>query len=164
MNAKELSLPAKHAHFGLRHKALKLLIAACIVSIIGFVVWPGCASVPLRPTKTPISILEPSDFAFIKANTVLRSEVHAKIGEPDEDFADLRVSAYKLNQLTRRRFWLLFGVLPFGYDYSSDWGSEIALIEFDETGHAHRIKIVRAYYPDTTRMAAEKFSRKPAKR
>ncbi|MGV3756573.1 MAG: hypothetical protein ACO1QS_14420 [Verrucomicrobiota bacterium] len=163
MNAKESSSQRNYFRFGLQHKALKLLIAACIVSIIGLVVWPGCASVPLRPTKTPVSVLEPADFALIKANTFPRTEVLAKIGPPDEHFADLRVSAYNLNKLTRRRFWLLFGVLPFGYGYF-ERGTEVALIEFDETDHVRRIKIVRAYHPDTARMAAERFSKKPAKR
>lgn len=124
----------------LRHRSIKLLLAAAIVSIAGFTIWPGCATVSLSPHREPISSLKRKDFDFEKKARHTRSELYSKVGEPDELLENGQLARYKLNHLTRRRIWLLFGFIPFGTsDYT--YQLEVALIHFDKDDRVERIEI-----------------------
>ena len=115
-------------------------LAAGLLAAVGFIIWPGCANVPLYPTRQPISSLKRTDFSFKKNTFPNRDDLVSKVGVPDEYFADLRVSVYKLNRMSRRRLWLLLGIIPVAAPKEFD-GIEIALIQFDDHDQATRIEI-----------------------
>src|SRR6185369_14308680 len=74
-----------------------------------------------------------------------RADVIQRVGEPDAHFSDLRVSCYLLDQVTRRRLWLLFGILPIAAP-KDPATIEIALIRYDEEDRVVQSRIVIRYY------------------
>ena len=140
-------------------------MAAGALCAAGFIVWPGCATPPLPASRTPVSTLKAADFSFVKSVHPSLSDIVCKIGEPDEYFSDLRIAGYKLNQVKRRRLWLLFGILPIAAPKDPD-ALEVAMIQFDEHDRAQRmeIKIIPEYYytPSPMRREAEHWMIRPA--
>jgi hypothetical protein len=131
----------------------------------GLILWPGCATPPLRPVRAPISTFKPADFSFGKGAHPTHDELIAKLGQPDEYFSDLRVACYELNDIKRRRLILLFGILPIGV-YKDENGVEVAMIQFDDHDREQRtrVKIFSGYY-DKQRILyseAQKWVTKPA--
>ena len=128
------------------------LLAAGALFAAGFVVWPGCATPPLPATRTALSNLKRTDFSFGKNAHPSQNDIVTKLGQPDENFADLRVSCYKLNDIKRRKLWLFLGVLPIAITRDGD-DLEVAMIQFDDRKQAQRIdiKIIPGYYFPTVR-------------
>lgn len=127
-----------------RH-CISLLIAALWTA--GFVVWPGCATPPLPSKRTPIGNVQRADVTAVKRSQSTKSEVIARLGKPDEDYADLRVACYHLNHLSRRRLILFLGIVPMGED-TDNLGLEIVMFQFDEQGQMlrHTRRTVRDAY------------------
>jgi hypothetical protein len=115
-------------------------LAAGALCAAGFIAWPGCATPPLPASRTPLSIHKRSEFKWKKDAHPSRDEIVAKLGQPDEYFADLQVSCYKLNRLKQRTLYLFLGILPIGWAREGD-GLEAAMIQFDEHDRAQRVGI-----------------------
>jgi len=120
------------------------LLAAGALFAAGFIIWPGCATPPLPAKRTPLSSLRRTDFAFENGAHPSKSEIVNRIGEPNEYFADLRVACYKLNQVSRRRLWLLFGILPIAAPKDAD-RIEVVMIQFDDEDRMQRHAIRTCY-------------------
>jgi len=118
-------------------KAKIAFILTAILWIIAVNVWPGCATAPLRPSRTPILSRKTADFAFVQPPPPSRSEVIAKLGEPDFYLPDLRVACYRVNTVTRRDVFL-FLVIPLRIRKLPEPGFDVAFIEFDEHDHVKR--------------------------
>jgi hypothetical protein len=130
-----------------RFVAKTAFLVAGVLCAAGFIVWPGCAFPPLPASRSPLSIHTRDEFSFKKDGHPSRDEVVAKLGPPDEYFADLRVSCYKLNEVKRRRLVLLLGILPIGVPRDPVC-LEVAMIQFDDHDRAQRreIRIIPRYY------------------
>ena len=100
------------------------------------VVWPGCTPWPGPSSRTPILSRKKDDFAFRKPPPLSRSEVVAKVGEPDAWFPDLRVACYRVNEVTKRDM-LVFVVIPIYVEKKPGY-VDVAFIEFDENDHVRR--------------------------
>ena len=105
--------------------------AVGILAIGGLTIWPGCATPPLPASRKSISMLAKSDLPAVQRARLTRQELVSKVGEPTAYFPDLRVSCYRLNQVSRRRLVLFLGVLPVGA-FKDNVNLEFAMIEFDE--------------------------------
>jgi hypothetical protein len=141
----------------MRTKIVHPLIAAAILMAVAFTIWPGCISPPLPATRHAIMSRKKSDFKFEKARQVTRDEIIGKMGKPDEDFQDLRIIAYSVNDVTRRHILLLFFVIPVNVSESPGY-QDIAFIEFDSKGLVQRSKIVDLYGQTNLRREAEKWA------
>ena len=130
-----------------RAKRVGLSLVAAALWAAGFVVWPGCATPPLPSSRTPVSNVQRSDVAFVKRSRPMKGEVIARLGKPDEEYADLRVACYHLNHLSRHRLMLFLGVVPMGTDEDS-LGLEIVMFQFDDQGKMlrHTRRTVRHPY------------------
>jgi len=139
------------------------LLAAGVLFAAGFIVWPGCATPPLPASRTPVSSLRRADFSFVKRGHPGKGDIVSNLGEPDEYFADLRVACYKLNPVSRRKLWLLFGVLPIGAP--KDLANfEVAMIQFDDHDRMQRFAIKIVYVstsPNALRYSAQRWMTKP---
>ena len=146
----------------MRLRTKRAFLAAGALCAAGFIVWPGCATPPLPSSRKPVSSLRPADFSFGKSAHPSRIDIVSKIGKPDEYFADLRVACYKLNRLTRRRLWLLFGVLPVAAPKDAD-RLEVAMIQYDDHDRAQRIEItIVPGYQGTLHHSAQQWKIKAA--
>lgn len=116
-----------------RLKRVILWVAAAAVWAAGFVVWPGCATPPLPSSRTPVANIQRSDVAFVKRSRPLKSEVIARLGKPDDDYADIRVICYHLNHLSRHRLMLFLGIVPVGVP-EDNLGLEVVMFQFDAQG------------------------------
>jgi len=136
------------------------LLAAGALFAAGFIVWPGCATPPLPASRTPVSSLRRTDFSFVKGAN--KSNIVSKLGEPDEYFADLRVACYKLNRVSRRRLWLLFGVVPVAAP--KDLANlEVAMIQFDDHDRMQRFAIKFVHdTPNALHYLTQRWMTKPA--
>lgn len=140
----------------------RLLLATAALCVLGFIIWPGCVSPPLPASRKPISSHKRADFSFGKTAHPSRSEVVAKVGEPDEYFADLRVACYKLNLINRRRLLLVFFVLPVAAPKDAEQ-VETAMIQFDENDRVQRMEIMNvSKYPNAFFYRAKGWIQKPA--
>jgi hypothetical protein len=110
-----------------------LLTAGSLLFGAGFIIWPGCVSAPLVPSRAPAGNLQKQDVKFSKTARLTRQDITAKLGQPDFWFADLNVAAYRLNKVSRSRLVLLFGVVPLAVDDDNP-GLEVALIQYDPSG------------------------------
>ena len=146
-------------------KTKTALVAAGVDFIAAFAIWPGCGAIPLPASRTPLSSFKPADFSFGKNEHATRDEVAAKIGQPNEYFADLRVACYKLNRVNRRRLVVLF-LIPVGAPKDGD-SLEVAMIQYDDQDREQRVEIrtLAGDYlkPGTLRWAAQQWIAKPAK-
>jgi hypothetical protein len=132
-----------------RFVAKTAFLVAGALCAAGFIVWPGCASPPLPASRTPLSNHTRAEFSLKKNAHPSRDEVIARVGPPDEYYADLRVACYKLNQVRRRRLVLLFGILLIGVPKDPAC-LEVAMIQFDDHDRAQRTEIAiipRYYFP-----------------
>jgi hypothetical protein len=141
----------------MRTKAFHPVIAGAILSMIAFTVWPGCISPPLPATRHAIMDRKKSDFKFDKARAITRGEIIEKMGKPDEDFQDLRIIAYRVNDVTRRNLLLVFFVIPADVTTSPGY-QDIAFIEFDSEGLVQRSTIVDVYKRTNLHREAEIWS------
>jgi len=134
----------------------RLLTGIGVLGTLALLIWPGCATPPLPSSRKPLSALRPADFSFKPDAPRFRRDILGQLGHPDEDHPQLGVVCYRLNQLTRRRLWLLFGVLPIAAPRDVD-RLEIALLRFDQADQlqAVEVKIVTAYQP--LRQAAQQW-------
>lgn len=108
-------------------------------------IWPGCAWPALPAKRIPLSNLRPADFKHAPPATQPRStraEIEARLGVPDEYFEDLRVAAYRLNEVKRKRLWLLFFVLPVGVTPEPDQ-MEVGFVEYNDVGQVRRMAVRR---------------------
>ena len=104
----------------------------------------GCVSYPLSTSRQPISLHKTADFEFVKFGQPSRSEVESKLGNPDQYFSGLHVSAHPVNTVIRRRFWAFLGIIPVHFFRDYD-GFEIAWIHFDEQDRAQRCGLTVEY-------------------
>ena len=51
------------------------LLAAGAFFAAGFIVWPGCGSIPLRASRTPVSTLTRTNFSFVRGAHPTRSDI-----------------------------------------------------------------------------------------
>jgi hypothetical protein len=119
------------------------LLVLGVLAVAGLIIWPGCATPPLPATRTPLSRLRPADFKYEPGSTQPRPsrlELEARLGQPDEYFEDLHVAAYRLNQVKRKRLWLLFFVLPVGTSSDPDQ-IEVGFVEYNDTGLVRRMTV-----------------------
>jgi hypothetical protein len=73
-----------------------------------------------------------------------RLEIEAKLGAPDEYSEDLLVAAYGLNELKRKRLWLLFFVLPVGVTQDTPQ-LEVGFMEYNDAGDVRRMTVRRLF-------------------
>jgi len=119
-------------------------------------VWPGCATPPLRSSRKPIQSRKKEDFAFPKYPPPTRGDIVGKVGEPDAYFPNLRVACYRVNEVTRRELWLFLGVIPINVEKLPGY-VDIAFIEFDESDHVRRSGMSTEYRYDALTVSAEKW-------
>ena len=123
----------------------RFLVVLGALGAAALLVWPGCAWPALPAKRTPLSSLRTADFKYAPGATnprPSRAEIEAKLGAPDEYYEDLRVAAYRLNEVKRKRLWLLFFVLPVGV--TQEPGQlEIGLIEYNDAGQVRRMAVRR---------------------
>ena len=118
-------------------KAKAVLLVSGVLWVVAMMVWPGCATAPLPSSRVSILSRKKSDFAFAKSAQPSRSEVVRRLGEPDAFIADRRVACYRVNTVTRRKLWLLLGIIPVGV-VKLPGELDIAFIEFDEHDRVRR--------------------------
>lgn len=115
----------------MRSKAIKALVISGMVSVIGLIVWPGCATPPLPSKRQSIMGRKKADFAFAKPARVDRAEVMRRLGAPDAYFEELSLVCYRVNDVTRRNLFLCLFVVPIEVTKRPGW-EEVAFIKFDE--------------------------------
>lgn len=121
----------------LRQRKLRLmpLLLAGALAVVGFTVWPGCATPTFTSARKPIGKLQNKDFAFLKSRhaSVGFDDLVKQLGQPDYYSKDLRIASYRVNTVTQREFWLFLGILPINVDTHKGL-VEVAFVEFDEKG------------------------------
>jgi hypothetical protein len=136
-------------------------VAAGALCVVGFIVWPGCATPSITTSRKPLSPFKPAAFKAETATHPSRSEVVSKMGNPDEYFPDLRVACYKLDQVSSRTLCLFLGILPIALTKDAD-SLDVAMIQFDDQDRAQRIKIETvSIYPGDLRNAADWWIKVP---
>jgi hypothetical protein len=140
----------------MRTKTAHPIIAAAILTAVAFTIWPGCITPPLPATRKAIMSRKKSDFKFDKARTITRGEIIEKMGKPDGDFQDLRIIAYRVNDVTRRNLFLVL-IIPLGVEKSPGY-QDVAFIEFDSEGLVRGSGIVDIYKQANLRGEAEKWA------
>lgn len=101
----------------------------------------GCYSPVVSISRQPISSRSTNDFEFVRLAHPTKSEVERRLGKPDGYFPDLRVAAYSINTVIRRRLTLFLFILPVGGFRDYDL-YDIACIEFDEHDNARRCEVI----------------------
>ena len=112
-------------------KAIKALVISGMVSVIGLIFWPGCATPPLPAKRQSIQGRKAEDFAFAKPASVDRAEVMRRLGAPDAYFNGQSLVCYRVNDVTRRNLFLCLFVVPITVNKQPGW-QEVALVQFDE--------------------------------
>lgn len=123
----------------------RFLAVLGLLGAAALLIWPGCAWPALPAKRIPLSNLRPADFKNAPTATQPRStraDIEARLGVPDEYFEDLRVAAYRLNELKRKRLWLLFFVLPVGVTPEPDQ-MEVGFVEYNDAGQVRRMTVRR---------------------
>lgn len=133
------------------------VLAAGVLCGVALIIWPGCATPRLAASRKPISSLRVADFTFLNGEHPTRLEVINRLGKPDVLLPEFRVSCYRVNRVTRRRLWLLFGVLPIAAPKDPDQ-VEFALIQYNDQEQAQRFTIrTLPDYPNSLRHAAREW-------
>lgn len=115
----------------MRSKAITALVISGMVSVLGLILWPGCATPPLPAKRQSIMGRKTADFAFAKPARVDRAEVMRRLGAPDAYFNGQSLVCYRVNDVTRRNLFLCLFVVPIEVTKRPGW-QEVALIQFDE--------------------------------
>ena len=121
----------------------RFLAVLGVLGAAALLVWPGCAWPALPAKRTPLSSLRTADFKYAPGAATTRpsrAEIEAKLGAPDEYFEDLHVAAYRLNEVKRKRLWLLFFVLPVNVTQDTPQ-LEVGLIEYNDAGQVRRMTV-----------------------
>jgi hypothetical protein len=118
----------------------KVLLVAGAFFSLGLIAWPGCATPPLPSSRKPILSRKTEDFRSLKTKPMNRSEVVARLGEPDVYYPGLRVACYRINEVTKRNLWLFLGVIPLNVEKTRG-GFEVAFIKFDEQERVERFDV-----------------------
>ena len=130
----------------MRSKTKKALLVSAILWVAAMMVWPGCVWPRIPSTRTPISSRTKEDFAFPKPPPPSRSEIVAKVGEPDAWLPELRVACYRVNEVTKRNLDLFF-LIPVYVEKHPGY-VDVAFIEFDETDHVRRSGVSTEWHND----------------
>ena len=117
----------------MRSKAIKALVISGMVSVLGLILWPGCATPPLPAKRQSIMGRKTADFAFAKPARTDRAEVMRRLGAPDAYFEEQSLVCYRVNDVTRRNLFLCLFIVPIEVTKRPGW-EEVALIQFDEHG------------------------------
>jgi hypothetical protein len=140
----------------MRSKAKMAFVFSAILWIIGVIVWPGCVTPTLPPTRSPIAARNKADFEFVKSSQPSREEVTIKLGEPDAYLSDLRVACYRVTTVKRREVFLVLFVIPVSIDKLPDQ-YDVALVEFDEHDHVKRSGLVTQLNRESFDQTARKW-------
>ena len=138
-----------------------VLLAGLIVFVVGFIVWPGCAIVPLPSRRVPIDARTSAQFKFKKAEHLTRDQMIAQLGPPDEYLPDIRVACYKVNDVTRRKVFLCLFVIPLNVDKIP--ACDVAFIEFDNNDWVQRAEMTTEYKYVQLKDAAHRWKNKRGK-
>jgi hypothetical protein len=124
-----------------RNKKLAFVFVA-LVWVVANMVWMGCVSAPVTPSKKLAIYRDKSDFDFAKKskNTTLpsRDEIEQKLGKPDSYLPDTKVAIYQMDVRQRREVILLLFLIPL--DVYEVQKSQLALIEYDDSFKVKSIK------------------------
>lgn len=129
---------AVRCHF-VRSRKVKLLLVAVVLFTVGLMVWPGCAFLPLPSKRTPIASRTTAPFKIRQPQQFTRAEVVARLGPPDEYFPDMRVACYRVNDVEKRKLFLLLFVIPI--NVMKEKAYDIGFVEFDEQDRVRRAGI-----------------------
>ena len=126
-------------------------------------VWLGCAYLPLParhdPVHDSVSFRTTAEFKSAKKSKLSREEMIAKLGQPDAYLSDLHIACYHVNTITKRNLVLFLLMIPLGTDYGGGGGAQfdLALLQFDQTDHVTRYKLVQQGYGESYEHAAKKW-------
>jgi hypothetical protein len=123
--------------------AKKLLLLAGLVAVVGLVAWPGCIPASLPTTRTPIAARKKADFAYTDSSARTRSEVTARLGQPDAYVDDIRVACYRVNSVTKRD-GLFLVVIPLSVNKNTN-DLDIGFVQFDQQDRVQRSGIGTGY-------------------
>ena len=134
----------------MRSKTKTALLVSAVLWVVAMMVWPGCASPPLRSSRKPILSRKKEDFAFPRSKSPppSRSEIVGKLGEPDAWVPELRVACYQVNEVTKRNLDLFF-LIPVYVEKFPGY-VDVAFIEFDESDHVRRSGMSTEYRGNTS--------------
>jgi len=100
----------------------------------------GCLIPTVAKTRRPLSS-KTNDFSFVRVGETTLSDITNRVGRFDEYFDDFHIGAYHLNEITRWRLWLAFGVLPISVTSIQD-REDITYFEFDQSDRLTRHETV----------------------
>ena len=131
----------------IRSRKVKVVLAVVVLFTVGLMVWPGCALMPLPSKRTPIASRTTEPFKIRQPQQFTRAEVVARLGPPDQYYEDLRVACYKVNDVEKRKLFLLLFVIPI--NVWKEKAYDIGLVEFDEQDRVRRatVKTYPVYRP-----------------
>ena len=121
-------------------------------------VWPGCALLPLPSKRTPIASRTTEQFKIKKSEHLTRAEVFARLGQPDQYYPDLRVACYRVNDVQKRKLFLLLFVIPINVWKESAY--DIGFVEFDEQDRVRRADIKTEYASEQLEIVAREWVKK----
>lgn len=136
----------------------RFLVVLGVLGAAALLVWPGCAWPALPARRTPLSNLRTADFKYaptVGQTRPTRTEIEAKLGAPDEYYEDLRVAAYRLNEVKRKRLWLLFFVLPVSVTQDPS-ELEVGFVEYNDAGNVRRMTVRQGFWLDRPNRTAER--------
>lgn len=127
----------------LRSKSALCFALLSAVWITANIAWLGCAIVPLPARHDPVMSRTTAEFKSAKKSNLSREEVMAKVGRPDAYLSDLHIACYRVNYINKRGLVLFLLLIPLGTQGETESGKfDLALIEFDQTDHISRYKLV----------------------
>jgi hypothetical protein len=142
-----------------RSQARTALLVGAVLIMVGFVVWPGCATAPLPSKRTAIGTRTKSQFKIKESQHLTRAEIVERFGRPDAFVPDIRVACYRVNDVTRREMFLLFFVIPVYFSATPN-SVDVAFIEFDEQDRVRRVEIETCYDRSLPELARQWFNKK----
>ena len=116
-------------------KTTSALLLTTLFWIASLFIWPGCYSLE-KSSRTPFRARKESNFSPSKVNQLTRTEMIAKLGEPDFYSKELNVAGYMINAINHRTV-TMFLVVPIMIQHH-EGGQNVALIEFDGQDHVVR--------------------------
>jgi hypothetical protein len=122
-----------------RSREVRVVLAAVVLFTVGLMVWPGCALLPLPSKRTPIASRTTEPFKIRQPQRFTRPEVVARLGPPDQYYEDIRVACYRVNDVEKRKLFLLLFVIP--VNVWKEKAYDIGLVEFDEQDRVRRATV-----------------------